>query len=132
MTHSWCGLEYTFGNPSFATDSNDVVLVDLLYKLVFRHSLGRMIYMPALVLESSDSLWADIFEEEEPKILVFHRVKHPGLTDMRACATAPPSERIVKNGGLGGDGDGDGGGGRGGHCNALRWVDGCSRKVLRK
>ena len=112
-THFWCGLEYAFGNPSFATDSNSVVLVDLLHKLILGHSLCRVIYMPALVLESFDSLWADIFKEEELKVLVFHRVKDFWLTDVYSCATALLSEPTVeKRGGCGGDGDGYRGGRR--------------------
>lgn len=72
-----------------------MVLVDLLHKLVFGHSLGRMIYTPALVLESSDSLRADILKKEELKILVVHWVKDFWSTDVHGCANAPPLERIM-------------------------------------
>ena len=40
-----------------------MILVDLLHELVFGHSFGGVIYMPSLVLESSDGLWTDIFKE---------------------------------------------------------------------
>ena len=73
--HFWCGLEYTFRNASFATDSNGMVLVDLLHKLILRHGFGRVIYLPALVLESSESLRADILKKEEFEVLVFYGVK---------------------------------------------------------
>ena len=105
LTHFRCGLEYAFGDPSFATDSNGVVLVDLLHKLILRHGFGRVIYMPALVLESSESLRADILKKEEFKVLVFYGVKDFWLTDVHCCANAPPLERIVKRG-RGGDRDG--------------------------
>ena len=52
-----------------------MVLVDLFHELVFGHGLGRVIYMPALILESSDSLRADILKEEQFKVLVIHRMK---------------------------------------------------------
>jgi len=42
-----------------------MILVDLFHEFVFGHGLGRVIYMPALVLESADSFWADVLEEEE-------------------------------------------------------------------
>lgn len=73
-----------------------MVLVDLLYQLVFGHSLGRMIYMPAMVLESFYSLWADILKEEELKALVLHRVKDFWLTDIHGYATASPLVPIMK------------------------------------
>jgi len=91
-----------------------MVLVDLLHKLVFGHSFFGVIYMPALILESSDSLWADIFEEEEFEVLVIHGVEDFWLTDVHAGATAPAPERFVKNRGFWRDGNGDSGGRGGG------------------
>ena len=52
-----------------------MVLVNLFHELVFGHGLCRVIYMPALILESPDSLRADVLEEEELKVLVVHGVK---------------------------------------------------------
>ena len=98
-SHLWCGLEYTLGNPSLTTDSNSVILVDFFHKLVLRHSFGGVIYMPALVSESLDSIRADVFEEEELKVLILHWVKNFWLTDVRLCAAAPSTNSIVESGG---------------------------------
>jgi len=97
--------------------------MDLLYKLVFRHRFGRVINMPALVLEGSDSLRTDIFDEEKLKIFVIHRMKDFWLTDMHGCATdAPPLKPIVERGGCGGDRNGYRGGRRGGWPDDALWL----------
>jgi hypothetical protein len=122
-THFRCGLEHAFGNPSFATDSNSVVLVDLLHELVLGHCLGGVIYMPALVSKGFDSLWADVFKEEELKVLVLHRVKDFWLTDVHGCATGPLPESVVKHRwGRGGDRDGYCGGGSVGGEDHILWL----------
>ena len=100
------GEEYAFCNPSCATDSKGVALMDLLPELIFRHGLGRVIYMPALILECSDSLQADIFDEGELKVLAVHGVRDFWLTVVQSCATAPPPGPIVEKGSCEGDGEG--------------------------
>ena len=126
-THFWCGLEYTFSNPSFATDSDGMILVDFLHELVLRHSLGGVVYMPSLVLEGSDGLRTDILKEEEPEIFIVHGMKDFWFTDVHGSAS--PLKSIVKSGGLGGDGNGYRRGRRsGGHCYTpwlrhFEWMD---------
>lgn len=98
-----------------------MVSVDLLHKLVLGHSLGRVIYLPALILEGLNSLRADIFKEKELKAFVFHRMKDFWLTDVHGGATAPVPEPIVENRSRGGDGDGYHRGRRsGGHSDIPR------------
>ena len=89
-----------------------MVLVDLFHKLVFRHRFGRVIYMPALVTEGSNSLRADVFKEEELKVLVFNGVKNFWLTDMHRGGAALSTEGITKGRGCWGDGNGYRGGRR--------------------
>ena len=91
-----------------------MILVNLLHKLVLRHSFGEVIYMPALVSESSKSLRADVFKEEKFKTLVIHGVKNFWLTDVHRGVAAPPTGGVGKDGGCGGDRDGGGGWRRGG------------------
>jgi hypothetical protein len=74
-----------------------VILVDLLHKLVLRHSFWRGIYMPALVSESPDGFGANIFKEEEPKALILNWMKDSWSTDVHGCATAPSADVIVKS-----------------------------------
>lgn len=80
-----------------------MILVDPLHELVFRHGFGRVIYMPALVSESANSLRADVFKEEEPKALIIQGVKNSWSTDVHCAVAAPPTEGIVKGGGRRGD-----------------------------
>jgi hypothetical protein len=40
-----------------------------------------VIDMEALGSEIQDSLWADVFEEEEPQVLVVYGVEYPWLSD---------------------------------------------------
>ena len=72
-----------------------MILVDLLHKLVLRHGFRRVIHMPALVSESRNSLRADVFKEEKPKALVFHRVENFWLTDVHRGAAGPATEGVV-------------------------------------
>ena len=79
--------------------------------------------MPALILESSDGLRADILEEEELKILVLYGVKDFWLTDVDGCAAAPSSGHVLEGGGCGRCGDDCGRKRRSGwpdHCLGLR------------
>ena len=97
-THSRCGLEHAFRNPSLATDSDSMVLVDLFHELILGHGLCRVIYMPALILESSDSLRTDILKEEELEVLVVYGVKDLWSADVRGCCPAHSAEPIVESG----------------------------------
>ena len=83
-----------------------MVLVDLLHELVFRHSFGRVIYTPSLVLEGFDGLRTNVFKKKEPEMLVFHWMKDFWLTEMHGYAGAPPLVVLVKTGGNWRDRDG--------------------------
>ena len=72
-----------------------MILVDLLHELVFRHSFGGVIYMPALVSESLDSISADIFKEEEFKTLVIHRVEDFWFANVHCRPGVPPTKSVV-------------------------------------
>ena len=99
-----------------------MVLVDLFNEFVFGHGLGRVIYMPALILESPDSLRADILKEEELKALVVHGVKDFWFSDVHDRAAAHPAESIVESGGdCWGDGDSYRGAGRVGRYD-ISWL----------
>ena len=57
-------LDDPLGDFCFATDTNGMVLADLLYKLVLRHGFGIVIDMEALGLESFDGFLANVLKNE--------------------------------------------------------------------
>ena len=67
-------LDDPLGDFCLATDTNGMVLADLLYKLVLRHGFGMVIDMEALCLKSLDGLLADVLENEQLKVFIVVRV----------------------------------------------------------
>ena len=67
-----------------------------------------MIDMEALGSEVADGLWTDVFQEEEPQVLVVDGVEHLWLSDgIDGCegipVTEPVGKRVGRGRGRGGD-----------------------------
>lgn len=89
-------LEYPLGNLGLAANTNSMVLSDLLYKLVLRHGLGKMIDVESLLPESSNSIHTDVLEDQQTQALILQRMEDLWLAYVGdGLATASGTEAIM-------------------------------------
>lgn len=84
-----------------------MVAANLLDELVLGHGLGRVVHMEALRLERTDSLLANVLEQQQPEVLVVYGVEDLGLADRETNSHRVLSTGAFLEGRGGGGGDRD-------------------------
>jgi hypothetical protein len=87
-------LEHPLGDFGLATDADAMVRADLLDELVLVQSFGKMIDVVSLASERGDGFLADIFEDQQPQVLVLERVKGLWGADARRCSASTSIEIV--------------------------------------